>query len=172
DRDLGDPGLPRHPLAGLGQELPGDLLRHVGRYRDRDERILRGYPNTPARLLLLPAALQVMGPGRHVADPIVGLRVPPHPKRGRFEVGYVDGLLGDQGIGSNGQLFNDLVLQQAVHDDNIGSQQLLTASDLPEDGGPMVDDELEVEIGDPGTGVAWARRRLADVATTAAEPEV
>ena len=90
DSYLGDPGLPRHPLAGLGQELPGDLLRHFGGHRDRDKRILRRYPDAPARLLLLPAALEVMGPGRHAADPIVGLAVLAHPKRGRFEVGDAD----------------------------------------------------------------------------------
>ena len=40
------------------------------------------------------------------------------------------------------------------------------------DGRAVVDDELEVEIGDPDAGVALARGRLADVAAAAAEPEV
>ena len=36
----------------------------------------------------------------------------------------------------------------------------------------MVDDELEVEVGDPGARVALAGRGLADVAPAAAEAEV
>ena len=36
----------------------------------------------------------------------------------------------------------------------------------------MVDDELEVEVGDPAARVALARGCLADVAATPAEPEV
>ena len=36
----------------------------------------------------------------------------------------------------------------------------------------VVDDELEVEVGDPDAGVALARRRLADVAAAPAEAEV
>ena len=51
-------------------------------------------------------------------------------------------------------------------------EQLLAAGDLLVDGGAVVDDELEVEVRDPGAGVALARRRLADVAAAPAEPEV
>jgi hypothetical protein len=69
DRDGSDPGLPRHPLAGLGQELPGRLRWHAGRHRDVEDGLLLGHADTPASLLLLPAALKVVHPAPHVADP-------------------------------------------------------------------------------------------------------
>ena len=59
-----------------------------------------------------------------------------------------------------------------MHDDHVRPQKLLAAGDPLAQRHPVVDDELEVEVGDPNTGVAGARGRLADVATAPAEPEV
>ncbi len=108
----------------------------------------------------------------HLADPIVGLGVPAHAERGRVEVGRIDALLADQGVGVDAQLLDDLVLQQPMDDDHVRPEELLPAGDLLEDGLAVVDDELEVEVRDPDAGVALAGRRLADVAATPAEPEV
>ena len=95
-----------------------------------------------------------------------------HAERGRVEVGGIDARLADQGVGIDAQLLDDLVLQQPVDDDHVRPEELLPAGDLLEDGGAVVDDELEVEIGDPGARVALAGGRLADVAAAPAEPEV
>ena len=70
------------------------------------------------------------------------------------------------------QLLHDVVLQQPVRDDHIRTQELLPTRDLLEDRRAMVDDELEVEVGDPDARVALAGGRLADVASASAEPEV
>ena len=78
----------------------------------------------------------------------------------------------DQGVGVDAQLLDDLVLEQPVRDDHVRPQELLAAGDLLEDGLPVMDDELEVEVRDPGAGVALAGRRLADVTAAPAEPEV
>ena len=53
-----------------------------------------------------------------------------------------------------------------------GPEQLLSPGDLLADRGPVVDDELEVEVGDPGAGVALAGCRLADVTAAPAKAEV
>src|SRR5439155_15924991 len=66
----------------------------------------------------------------------------------------------------------DVVLEQPVDEDDVGPHQFLPARDLVEDGGAVVDDEFEVEIRDPNARVAGARGGLADVASSAAEPEV
>src|SRR5213080_2813550 len=71
------PGLVRNSQATCGGTLVGTET----------------VPNATASLLLLPAALQVMRPGGHVADPIVGLGVLDHAKRGRRDVGRVDASL-------------------------------------------------------------------------------
>ena len=67
---------------------------------------------------------------------------------------------------------DDVVLEQPVDDDHVRPQQLLPAGDLLDDRHAVVDDELEVEVRDPGAGVALARGRLADVAPAPAEAEV
>ena len=172
DRDLCHPRLPRHPLARLGEELPGDLRRHVGRHRDGDEGILRRDPNAPAGLLFLPAALEVMRPGGHLADPVVGLRVPEHAERGRIDVGGIDARLADQGVRAHAQPIHDVVLQEPMRNDHVRTQQLLASRDLLVHRDPVVDDELQVQIRDLDAGIALARGRLADVATTPAEAEV
>ena len=59
-----------------------------------------------------------------------------------------------------------------MDDDHVRPEELLAAGDLLEDGLAVMDDELEVEIGDPGAGVALAGRCLADVTAAPAEPEV
>jgi len=103
-------------------------------------------------------------PGRHVANPIVGLGVLAHAQCGRVDLGGIDAALGDQGVGVDPQLLDDFVLQESVDEDHLGPQELLPAGDLLDDRFPMVDDELKVEIRDPDAGVAVAGRRLADVA--------
>ena len=59
-----------------------------------------------------------------------------------------------------------------MDDDDVRPEQFLPAGDLLDDGLAVMDDELEVEVRDPRARVALAGRRLADVAATAAEPEV
>ena len=59
-----------------------------------------------------------------------------------------------------------------MHDDHVRPEELLAAGDLLDDRRAVVDDELQVEVRDPGAGVALAGRRLADVAPAPAEPEV
>ena len=59
-----------------------------------------------------------------------------------------------------------------MDDDHVRPEQLLAPGDLLLDRDAVVDDELEVEVGDPDARVALARRRLADVAATPAEAEV
>ena len=59
-----------------------------------------------------------------------------------------------------------------MDDDHVRSEQLLPARDLLDDRLAVVDDELEVEVGDPAAGVALARGRLADVSPTTTEAEV
>ena len=70
--------------------------------------------------------------------------------------GDVDARLADQCVGADAQRLDDLVLEQPMRDDDIGPQELLAAGDLLDDGLAVVDDELEVEIRDPGAGVALA----------------
>ena len=48
DRNLRHPRLPRHPLPGLRQELPGHLRRHIGWDAHRDERLLRRHEDAVA----------------------------------------------------------------------------------------------------------------------------
>ena len=51
-------------------------------------------------------------------------------------------------------------------------EELLAPGHLLQDGDAVVDDELEVEVGDPAARVALAGGGLADVAAAPAEPEV
>jgi len=126
----------------------------------------------PRASSVLPAALEVVHPDPHLADPIVGLGVLAHAERGGVEVGGVDARLADQGVGVDAQLLDDLVLQQPVHHDHVRPDELLLACHPVEDGASVVDDELEVEIGDAAARVALAGRCLADVAAAPAEPEI
>ena len=59
-----------------------------------------------------------------------------------------------------------------MDDDHVRPEELLPPRDLLDDHAAVVDDELEIEVGDAHAGIALARRRLADVAAAAAEPEV
>ena len=113
-----------------------------------------------------------MDPDRDLADPVVRLGVAAHAERRRVEVGRVDAGLAEQRVRLDPQLLDDVVLEQPVDDDHVRAQQLLAAGDLLVDRRAVMDDELEVEVGDPDAGVAWTRRRLADVAPAAPEAEV
>ena len=59
-----------------------------------------------------------------------------------------------------------------MDDDHVRAEELLPAGDLLVDRRAVVDDELEVEVGDPDARVALARGRLADVPASPAEAEV
>ena len=95
-----------------------------------------------------------------------------HAERDRVEAGGIDARLAEQRVGADAGSLDDVVLQQPVHDDHVRSEELLPAGDLLDDRDAVVDDELEVEVRDPGARVALARRRLADVSPPPAEPEV
>ncbi len=113
-----------------------------------------------------------MHPGRHLADPVVGLTVGAHAERGRVEIGRVDAALAEQRVGVDPKLLHDLVLEQPVDDDHVRAKQLLSAGHLLDDRLAVVDHELEVEVRDPLARVALARRCLTDVATTPPKAEV
>ncbi len=137
-----------------------------------EDRLLGGDEDATARLLLEPATLEIEHPARHVADPVVGLGVRPHPERDGVEPGGVDARLADQRVRLDAQRLDHVVLEQPMDDDHVRPDELLLAGDLVLDRRAEVDDELEVEIGDPRARVALAGRRLADVAPTPPEPEV
>ena len=59
-----------------------------------------------------------------------------------------------------------------MRNDHVRPEQLLAAGDLLVQREAMVHNELEIEIRDLDAGVALARGRLADVATTPPEAEV
>ncbi len=113
-----------------------------------------------------------MRPAADVTDSFVGLGDLAHPQHGRVQAGCVDAALADQQVGIDAEALDDAVLQQAVHDDHVGAQQFLAAGDLLLNGGAVVRHELEIEVGDPGAGIAFARCRLADVAPPTAEGEI
>ena len=94
------------------------------------------------------------------------------PSGGRVDVHRLDAALADQRIGGGAGLLDDVVLEQAVDHDDVGAHQLLAAGHLLAERRSVVDDELQVEVGNAHAGVAFAGGRLADVATTAPEAEV
>ena len=59
-----------------------------------------------------------------------------------------------------------------MDDDHVGSQELLATGHPLADRLSVVHHELEVEIGDPGAGIAPAGCRLLDVSAAATEPEI
>ena len=87
-------------------------------------------------------------------------------------VRHVDAGLGDERVRVHPEVLDDRVLQEPMDDDDVRAQQLLPPGDLLEDGRAVVDDELEVQVGDADAGVAGAGRRLAHVAPAPAEAEV
>ena len=77
-----------------------------------------------------------------------------------------------QRVGGDAERLDDVVLEQAVDEDDVGPEQLLAAGDLLADDSPVMGDDLEVEVGDPDAGVALAARRRGDVPEAALEREV
>ena len=59
-----------------------------------------------------------------------------------------------------------------MHDDHVGPEELLSAGDLLEDRLTVVNDELQVEVGDAHARRALGGRGLANVATAPPEPEI
>ena len=59
-----------------------------------------------------------------------------------------------------------------MDDDDVGAEELVAAGDALAKDRAVMDDELQVEVGDAHAGVAFARRRLAHVATPPPEAEV
>src|SRR5215204_3778705 len=59
-----------------------------------------------------------------------------------------------------------------MDEDDVGSEQLLLAGDTLAQDRAVVDDELQVEVGDAYARIAFARRRLAHIAASPSEDEV
>ena len=106
------------------------------------------------------------------ADALVGLGRGNHAEGGRIDRVRLDARLGQEAIGVQAELLEDVVLEHPVDDDHVGADQLVEAGHLLVADEAVVGDELQVEVGDPGAGVALARRRLADVAPAPPEAEV
>ena len=132
-------------------------------------------PTTNAELAsdCLPDGLEVADPASHLADDVVRLPMLDQARPCRIgETHDPDALVRVERIGADAQLGLDVVLEQSMdHDDVAADQFLATGHPLPGDQAVM-DDELQVEPGDVGAGVAVALRRLADVAETPAEGDV
>jgi hypothetical protein len=77
-----------------------------------------------------------------------------------------------EGIGRHPELLGDMVLEQAVDEDDVAADELLAARHPLAGDEPMVGDEFQVQPGHPHAGVALARRCLADIADPALEGEV
>ena len=136
------PGLVRNSQATCGGTSVGtDTI---------EDRLLRASTKTrPRASSSCQRRSRSSDPDRHLADPVVGLGVLAHAERGRVEAGGVDARLAEQRVGVDAQLLDDLVLEQPVDDDHVRPEQLLPAGDLLLDRDAVVDDELEVEVGDP-----------------------
>ena len=80
--------------------------------------------------------------------------------------------LGKQRVALEPGLFRDGVLEQPVHDDHIGADQLTRVGHLALDKLAMVHNELQVEFGDRRAGTTGAARVVVDVALAAFEREV
>ena len=94
------------------------------------------------------------------------------PEGRHIDIHHVDALLAEQRVRLDARRRDHVVLEQAVDEDDVGSEQLLAAGDALAQDRAVVDDELQVEVGDAHARVAFARRRLAHVAASPTEAEV
>ena len=96
-------------------------------------------------------------------EPLAGRILDAHRRHARARVG---------GIGGEPGPLDDVVLEQAMDEDDVRAEQLLAAGDALADDRAVVDDDLEVEVRDPDAGVALALRGGGDVPQAAPEREV
>ena len=123
-------------------------------------------------LLLLPAPLEVVDPVETSPMWSYVSACAAHAQRLRVEARRVDAGLREERVRRDTQLFDDVVLEQPMDDDHVRADELLAAGHRLVDRRAVVDDELEVEVGDADARVALAGRRLAHVAAAASETEV
>ena len=78
----------------------------------------------------------------------------------------------EQGVGRDPEPVHDVVLEEPVGDDHVGSDQLLAPRDPVADDRAVMHDDLEVQARHEQAGVALAGGRLGDVAQPPSEREV
>ena len=166
---LGHPKLPGDPSARCCHELPGDLRRGRSRRVEPVDRFALVDDDARARLLLLPASAEVVDPHGYRAHVLVRLAGCAHAERGHVDIHRVDALLAEQRVCLDTRRCDHVVLEQAMDEDDVGSEQLVLAGDTLAQDRAVVDDELQVEVGDAHASIAFARRRLAHVAASPSE---
>ena len=147
----GHPELPGDPSARCCHELPGDLRRGRSRRVEPVDRLALVDDDACPRLLLLPASAEVVDPHRNGANVLVRLGGGAHAERGHVDIHRVDALLAEQRVRLNARRCEHVVLEQAMDQDDIGSEQFLLAGDTLAQDRAVVDDELQVELGDTHT---------------------
>ena len=123
-------------------------------------------------VFLLPCRFEVAHPARHLADDVDRLPVLDQALRRRIDAHGPDAGVGVQRVGVAAEALVDVVLQQAVHQDDVAAGEFVAAGHLLLDELAVVADEFEVEILHPAAGVALAGGCLTDVAKTLPEGEI
>ena len=90
----------------------------------------------------------------------------------RVEPVVLGAIAAEEGVRLDPGLLLDLVLEQPVHHDHVGPDELSVPRDLVDRELPVVYDELEVERRDPAARVARTRRGAIDRRATLREREV
>ena len=108
------------------------------------------------RDFLLPAPAEVVDPPGYGSDVFVGLAVGAHAKRGHVNIHRVDALLAEQRVCLDTRRCDHVVLEQAMDEDDVGSEQLLLAGDTLAQDRAVVDDELQVQVWDAHARIAFA----------------
>src|SRR4029077_6488806 len=115
-------------------------------------------------LLLGPGRCEVAYPERDLARDVGDLPELDEALTGRLlDPHRRDACARVRGICHEPGALDDVVLEQAMDEDDVRAEQLLTARDALADHRAVVDDDLEVEVRDPDARVALALRGGGDV---------
>ena len=120
-----------------------------------------------------PGGIEIGDPADDLAEMVVRLAMlDQSERRGILDAGRGEAFGCVERVRVDARLLGDRVLEEPMGHDHRASDELLPPGDALTEDGPVMGEELEVEVRHPHAGVAVAGRGLTDVTQPAAEREV